>query len=71
MFVCLFVCVFFVRFKITAKDINRFQSHTRNKVGIMERKRSSGFRSIFTVSFHLFIGPAGDSNPSGQSLTFT
>ena len=29
---------------------------------IMDRKRSSGFRRIFTVDFLLFLAPAGGSN---------
>ena len=38
---------------------------------IIERKRSSGFRRMFTVAFLLFLAPAWNPNPVGQSLTFT
>ena len=37
----------------------------------MERKRSKVFRRIFIVAFLLLLGPARDSNPVGQTLTFT
>ncbi len=44
----------------------------------MERKRSSEFRSIFTVAFLLYLAPVGGSNPAGplsnhagQLLKFT
>ena len=38
---------------------------------IIERKRSCGFRRIFTVAFLLFLAHVWGSNPVGQSLTFT
>ena len=37
----------------------------------MKRKRSNGFRRIFTVAFLLFLALLGGSNPARQSLTFT
>ena len=42
-------------------------------IGIIWRKRSSGFLRIlfFTVAFFLFLTPAGGSNPAGHSLTLT
>ena len=44
-------------------------------IWIMERKRRSGFRSIFTVAYLIIIGPAWGSNQfpnlKGQSSTFT
>ena len=36
-------------------------------IWIMVRKRSCGFRHIFTLGFLLFLTPAGCSNPAGQS----
>ena len=39
--------------------------YQHNDIRIMERKRSSGFRHIFTKSIFLFLAPVG------QSLTFT
>ena len=41
------------------------ESKNRKK-RIMEGKRSSGFRRIFTVAFLLFLAPAEDSNPARQ-----
>ena len=44
----------------------------KSKFRIMEIKRSSGFRRIFKVAFHLFLAlPARGSNPAGKSPNLT
>ena len=60
------ICTFINVHKLNINNVYSNIDNLREKnFRIMERKRSSGFRRIFTVAFLLSLAPAWGPNPTG------
>ena len=66
-------CCYYIDIKLSDELLIEIEIHIsftqlplykKKEVWVMERKRSNGFRHIFTLAFLLFITPAGCSNPA-------